>query len=488
MSTSSGSIWRRATSHAVKGAMLALAAGMWFGAQPASAAATADGLVGYWPMNSASASVTADLVNGYDATLQGGASIGAASTGDVAHNTGSLSLNGTDAYASVNATADLGMTGAYTISTWVDVTAATPLATFQPIAFRGATNANDIEVYVQAGTDDLIVAHNRGNGGTFSYTAFADPPLGSWFHLAVVYDGANATVYYNGSSEGSQAIGAPMYTTKGWWFGLVNHTDFGGANYFNGGLDEMRLYDVSLSAGEVSALADYGNFDVAVAPTGMFNAIHTSRTFTATLTPAMSFIPIDFAVTGVNSPTGTHPFSSGLGTATFTDTGTVAGVDTVHAFVDANNSGLDVTDPQAAATQYWYSDFATFGGNAGSTVKGASLQYGFEGFAGTVPGYGAFGSVSVNYRGLKQQCVFTPTGASTFTIYNNQWGVYADMSGWTNSCGGTAQIQVLDNASFPQFPRGAIVVSASNTDYNIGTLSAWTIGLATGQVHVTHLS
>jgi hypothetical protein len=132
-----------------------------------------------------------------------------------------------------------------------------------PIFVRGAddgvTHADDIEVYVQHGSKDLIVAHNRTNGGLFDFVGFQDPPLGEWFHLAVVYDGTDVRAYYNGLPaavvHGSTAMVAPFDTDKGWLIGKVNHLDFGGfgERYFDGRMDEVRFWDSALTAGEVAA-------------------------------------------------------------------------------------------------------------------------------------------------------------------------------------------------------------------------------------------
>ena len=165
-----------------------------------------------------------DSGNGNNATLYG-------IPGWVADQWGgqALSCDGGDDYAIVPHSDTLDMTSAYTLEAWINATDDL-INKYRPILFRGATNANDIEVYIQARSKNLIVAHNRGNGGSFDFVGFADPPLGTWFHLAVIFDGTDVVAYYNGTPaavvQRTTAVNAPLDTDKGWWIGKVDHTAF----------------------------------------------------------------------------------------------------------------------------------------------------------------------------------------------------------------------------------------------------------------------
>jgi len=168
-----------------------------------------------------------------------------------------LSFDGTDDYVEVGHADSLDMTSAYTLEAWVNVTDV-PSNIYRPIFVRGATDANDIEVYVQAVSNDLIVAHNRGNGGIVDWIAFNDPPLGISFHLAITFAGSDVQAYYNSvaagvaASKGTPAMTAPLDTDKVWWIGKVDHTAFGtllggnDINLFKGLIDEIRIWNVAL--------------------------------------------------------------------------------------------------------------------------------------------------------------------------------------------------------------------------------------------------
>lgn len=181
-----------------------------------------------------------------------------------------LNFDGEDDYVEVGNDASLDMTNAYTIETWVNLTDV-PSNKYRPILFRGTTNSNDIEVYVQANSKDLIVAHNRGNGGTFDYVGFTDPPIGTWFHLAVTFNGSDVQTYYNGASAGvaqkNTIMNTPLATGSGWWMGKVDHTAFGtlgtgNIQLFKGNMDEVRIWDKALSDSEIAASASLVDVEI----------------------------------------------------------------------------------------------------------------------------------------------------------------------------------------------------------------------------------
>ncbi len=207
--------------------------------------------------------VVRDSVDGNDGIVDGATS----SSGAAAIFGRAVDFDGTDDQITVPNAANLDFTAAYTLEAWVFSDDVSLINVFRPIFMRGAdddvTNANDIEVYIQANFKDLIVAHNRNNGGTFDFVGFEDPPLGVWFHLAVVFDGTDVLAYYNGVPagvvQGNTAMTPPLATGRDWLLGKVNHMGFtfppfqGRQNYFDGRLDEVRFWDSALAAGEVAA-------------------------------------------------------------------------------------------------------------------------------------------------------------------------------------------------------------------------------------------
>jgi len=237
----------------------------------ASAAQASDpaSLKALWHMDDAfcvSTTCTTPDESGFDnnATIKNGAAIVDDGMFDRA-----LSFDGRDGYATVGHSRALDVTLAYTIEAWLIIDDAD---THRPIVVRGAPDVDDIEIYVQAGSHHLIVAHNRGNGGTFDFVGFVDPPLGVFFHLVVTFDGTTVRAYYNGApvatAQQTPLMSAPLATNKGWFLGKVDHMSFAGFGcpstapvicVFKGLIDEVRIWSRVLSPSEVKVGFDMGD-------------------------------------------------------------------------------------------------------------------------------------------------------------------------------------------------------------------------------------
>lgn len=166
----------------------------------------------------------------------------------------------------------LDVTSAYTLSAWVrvDNVLAGGVFTYRPILVRGAddgSDEDDIEVYVQAISKDLIVLHNRGNGGSNDFVGFVDPPLDTIFHLAVRCNGADVNVFYDGVSQAvtqntTAMASDPLDTDKDWLIGKFNHGAFvnlplgsGPEKFFEGLIDEVMIFDSALTDAQIAILA-----------------------------------------------------------------------------------------------------------------------------------------------------------------------------------------------------------------------------------------
>ena len=74
--------------------------------------------------------------------------------------------------------------------------------------------------------------------------------MGVWSHLAMTYDGAQLRVFVNGAQVVSQPqTGAIVPTGSPLWIG--GNSPYG--EYFNGRIDEVRVYRTALTAAEIQA-------------------------------------------------------------------------------------------------------------------------------------------------------------------------------------------------------------------------------------------
>jgi len=117
-------------------------------------------------------------------------------------------------------------------------------------------------MYIQKGSENLVVAHNRSDsGGGHDFVGFADPPDDQIFHLAVTYDYTTRliTAYYDGVSQsilqGNATLDRPTdYVAQRVTLGKLGHSGLFDPNFFTGLLDEVYVFDRALTQAEVRNL------------------------------------------------------------------------------------------------------------------------------------------------------------------------------------------------------------------------------------------
>lgn len=153
-----------------------------------------------------------------------------------------LSFAGTNnSLVTVNDSASLHMTSAITVEAWVYPTAFN--GNFQPIIIKPMNSAfSSISFALQGASRTtevpsfgLSVLSNNISGSVIL-------PLNAWSHLAATYDGTTARLYINGTPVASQAQTGTLTTaTQPLSIGMN----------WGGRIDEVRIYNRALSAGEI---------------------------------------------------------------------------------------------------------------------------------------------------------------------------------------------------------------------------------------------
>jgi len=77
--------------------------------------------------------------------------------------------------------------------------------------------------------------------------------VGTWYHVAGVYDGTALIIYVNGTRIGSQSISGQMSIDNSDLFIGKGDPEFSAGEYFHGVLDEIRLWNVARSPEEIPA-------------------------------------------------------------------------------------------------------------------------------------------------------------------------------------------------------------------------------------------
>ncbi len=197
-----------------------------------------DNLQGYWKFHDLSGTTAPDSSGlGRNATLQMATPVLAVSPLG-----GGLRLNGSTEWASVASTAGLQLGSSMTLTCWVRKEGEPTLEA--RILGKGTASTLNYSLSEEAGVGKRLLFKLRNTFG-ITHTLYSSQNLevGQWYHVACTYNGATMKLFINGVLSGSlAATGTPSTSTDALTFAFLS-----GGSYFNGALDEVRLYSQELT-------------------------------------------------------------------------------------------------------------------------------------------------------------------------------------------------------------------------------------------------
>ncbi|MFZ2146051.1 MAG: LamG domain-containing protein, partial [Sedimentisphaerales bacterium] len=234
------------------------------------------GLVAHWEFDDGAGTIARDSSgNGHDGTLQGDPQWVAGMIGS-----GALSFDGSDGLVDVGHDESLSITDELTITVWLkvgDLSTYYFLVCKQPSGTAGDNYPGNYEFRTEINTGALQFGHQQAEGEQYIfYTSETSITAEQWYHVAVsVTKGELVEFYIDGVSAGS----AEQLTN----FGVLNDEPVriggrkDGYSFFNGILDDIRLYDRALSAVQIQKLYN-GNpptFTIAEKPDPADGTLHS---------------------------------------------------------------------------------------------------------------------------------------------------------------------------------------------------------------------
>lgn len=167
-----------------------------------------------------------------------------------------ISLDGNGDYVLIPRYSDLDVQS-FTVEAWIKPNSTSG----SPTIFMRGNNSGGNELYFGLSNNTTIEAYLDGTQKTFTKSPSVNFVDGNWHHVALVYDAAASQLscYADGA-----AYGSPVSISKTLDFGLshaligADFDSFNGSlgNYFNGLIDDVRVWNVARSAAEISANKD----------------------------------------------------------------------------------------------------------------------------------------------------------------------------------------------------------------------------------------
>jgi hypothetical protein len=205
----------------------------------ASAFATDPNLVGHWKLDGNAN----DSAGGHDGTL-----LGDPTWASDPQRGWCLEFDGKDDYVDVGDAPDLTFRASITVACWINVR-----------QFDRNWNA------IVTKGDDWVLARTRDDsrvaflclgltGGGWPEVYSGDVNDGNWHHIAGVYDGAQLCLYQDGNHVDSKILGGQI--NRNWSRVLIGENGQARNRYWNGLIDDVRLYNRPLLAEEIGVLAE----------------------------------------------------------------------------------------------------------------------------------------------------------------------------------------------------------------------------------------
>ena len=180
-----------------------------------------------------------------------GDSSGSGNMGTVANTTwttsakfgNALVFNGSSSFVTINDSGSLHLTTGMTLEAWVNPS--TVSSAWRDVIYKG----NDI-YYLEGTSDNSSRPAGGGTWGSLPVYGAAALTTNTWAYLALTYDGANLRLYVNGTQVATQARTGNIASS-------TNPLQIGGdsiyGQYFQGTIDEVRVYNAALTATQIQS-------------------------------------------------------------------------------------------------------------------------------------------------------------------------------------------------------------------------------------------
>ncbi len=179
---------------------------------------------------------------------------------NIANAQNALNFDGVDDAISIPNASSFVINGNMSMSFWVYAKNPNPsYPDFDGIA--GFRNDLDVDFYILHLATNTLEARFKNSSGVLFEIVYNNFSINSWNHLAMTYDGSELKLYNNGVAVDSvPANGAFINPSESFHMGFLpfNQPDF----YLNGSLDDVCLWNKSLTAAEVSDLYNSCSMDL----------------------------------------------------------------------------------------------------------------------------------------------------------------------------------------------------------------------------------
>ena len=210
-------------------------------------------LVGWWKLDETSGTSAADSsgsnLSGTLTNMDGASDWVAGKIGKA------LDFDGQNDYVTMGTSSVLNPSY-ITVSAWFKYSASNSVSGGNVIVSHWTSGSNyPYILYMDSGTMKYAITNAAVSNAITTGSAVSS---GNWHHAALVYDGSLVRGYLNGNLDGTPTAQTGAIQTLA-TSTIIGSRDSGSFSFFNGVIDDVRIYNRALTAAEVQALYSLGH-------------------------------------------------------------------------------------------------------------------------------------------------------------------------------------------------------------------------------------
>jgi hypothetical protein len=211
-----------------------------------------NGLVAQYKLNdNTTSNLVRDTLGVYNGTLYNGLNSYTSENSITGKINQAVGFDGVDDYVNREPLTAISINSPFTISTWIKTN-----TTGKTII--GNTLASDNRFHLRM-TSDLRILSNFYNGSNviFRGTSAGSIQPNTWTLITYVYngDGTTRNIYVNGVLDNGNTLSATPRTTEKF---IIGARSSGDGEFFNGSIDDVRIYNRTLTENEILAIYNQG--------------------------------------------------------------------------------------------------------------------------------------------------------------------------------------------------------------------------------------
>lgn len=202
-----------------------------------------DGLVAYWSFDEGSGITAHDVIGGNNGILNGDPIWVDGISGKA------LYFDGSGDYVDVPNSPDLNPTSAITIAAWINWHSFT--TTWPPIV-KKHSETPFYGYSLEMGANSTVHLSLETDGPERLVTDLVQIPKDEWHFIVGVYDGSTGNLYVDGTPETPKSVSGSILHSSTHL--NIGHDSVNPSRYFDGVIDEVRIYNRALTSAEIEYL------------------------------------------------------------------------------------------------------------------------------------------------------------------------------------------------------------------------------------------